>query len=76
MSFTWIPYYKEFAQRLTQFQKDRKRLLNLIYNYRDELLAKYLHDQGGEGDLLEDIDPQKRASILSSAIHHMSKRKN
>lgn len=44
MSFTWIPYYKEFAQRLTQFQKDRKRLLNLIYNYRDELLAKYLHD--------------------------------
>ena len=29
MSFTWIPYYKEFAQRLTQFQKDRKRLLNL-----------------------------------------------
>lgn len=52
MSFTWIPYYKEFAQRLTQFQKDRKRLLNLIYNYRDELLAKYLHDQGGEGDLL------------------------
>ena len=57
MSFTWIPYYKEFAQRLTQFQKDRKRLLNLIYNYRDELLAKYLHDQGGEEDLLEDIDP-------------------
>ena len=57
MSFTWIPYYKEFAQRLTQFQKDRKRLLNLIYDNRDELLAKYLHDQGGEGDLLEDIDP-------------------
>ena len=32
MSFTWIPYYKEFAQKLTQFQKDRKRLLNLIYD--------------------------------------------
>lgn len=46
MSFTWIPYYKEFAQKLTQFQKDRKRLLNLIYDNRDELLAKYLHDQG------------------------------
>ena len=40
MSFTWIPYYKEFAQRLTQFQKDRKRLLNLIYDNRDELHDK------------------------------------
>ncbi len=57
MSFTWIPYYKEFAQKLTQFQKDRKRLLNLIYDNRDELLAKYLHDQGGDDDLLVDIDP-------------------
>ena len=70
MSFTWIPYYKEFAQRLTQFQKDRKRLLNLIYNYRDELLAKYLHDQGGEGDLLEDIDPFTVFGLFNRGIKH------
>lgn len=70
MSFTWIPYYKEFAQRLTQFQKDRKRLLNLIYNYRDELLAKYLHDQGGEGDLLEDIDPFTVLGLFNRGIKH------
>lgn len=70
MSFTWIPYYKEFAQRLTQFQKDRKRLLNLIYNYRDELLTKYLHDQGGEGDLLEDIDPFTVFGLFNRGIKH------
>ena len=70
MSFTWIPYYKEFAQRLTQFQKDRKRLLNLIYNYRDELLAKYLHDQGGEEDLLEDIDPFTVFGLFNRGIKH------
>ena len=70
MSFTWIPYYKEFAQRLTQFQKDRKRLLNLIYNNRDALLAKYLHDQGGEGDLLEDIDPFTVFGLFNRGIKH------
>lgn len=70
MSFTWIPYYKELAQRLTQFQKDRKRLLNLIYNNRDELLAKYLHDQGGEGDLLEDIDPFTVFGLFNRGIKH------
>ena len=70
MSFTWIPYYKEFAQRLTQFQKDRKRLLNLIYDNRDELLAKYLHDQGGEGDLLEDIDPFTVFGLFNRGTKH------
>ena len=70
MSFTWIPYYKEFAQRLTQFQKDRKQLLNLIYYNRDELLAKYLHDQGGEGDLLEDIDPFTVFGLFNRGIKH------
>lgn len=70
MSFTWISYYKEFAHRLTQFQKDRKRLLNLIYNNRDELLAKYLHDQGGEGDLLEDIDPFTVFGLFNRGIKH------
>lgn len=70
MSFTWIPYYKEFAQRLTHFQKDRKRLLNWIYDNRDELLAKYLHDQGGDDDLLVDIDPFTVLGIFNRGIKH------
>lgn len=55
---------------MTQFQKDRKRLLNLIYDNRDELLAKYLHDQGGEGDLLEDIDPFTVFGLFNRGIKH------
>lgn len=70
MNFTWIPYYKEFAERLMQFQKNRKQLLDLIYNNRDELLAKYLHDQGGEGDLLEDIDPFTVFGLFNRGIKH------
>lgn len=57
MQFSWIPYYKEFADKLMQFQSNRTSLLALIYKHRDELLAKYLHDQNGEEDLLVDIDP-------------------
>lgn len=41
MSFTWIPYYKEFAQRLTQFQKDRK------YGHEIEM---YTVEQGEKRD--------------------------
>ena len=42
----------------------------MIYNYRDELLAKYLHDQGGEGDLLEDIDPFTVFGLFNRGIKH------
>ena len=57
MIFTWIPFYKEFAEKLLQFQTDRKKLLKLIYNNRATLLVDYLHDEGGKDDLFTDIDP-------------------
>lgn len=70
MQFTWIPYYKELANKMAQFQNNRKQLLNLIYNNRDELLAKYLHDQGGEDDLLVDIDPFTVFGLFNRGIKH------
>lgn len=42
----------------------------MIYDNRDELLAKYLHDQGGEGDLLEDIDPFTVFGLFNRGIKH------
>lgn len=57
MEFTWIPYYKEFADKLLQYSSNRSALLKLIYDNRTELLANYLHDENGENDLFEDIDP-------------------
>lgn len=46
MSFTWVPYYKEFAEKLLQYQENRSDLCRLIYDHEDELLINYLHDEG------------------------------
>lgn len=57
MKFTWIRYYKEFAEKLLRFRNDRKPLLKLIYDNKDTLFVNYLHDEKGSDDLLTDIDP-------------------
>lgn len=75
MKFTWIPFYKEFAEKLLQFRSDRKPLINIIYDHREELLASYLHDEGGKDDLCTDIDPFttfglfNRGFIIDNRIH-------
>lgn len=68
MNFTWIPFYKEFAEKLLQFQADRKKLLKLIYNNRATLLADYLHDEGGKDDLFTDIDPFTTFGIFNRGV--------
>ncbi|MCM1312790.1 MAG: AAA family ATPase [Bacteroides sp.] len=57
MKYTWIPFYKEFAEKLINYRNDRTSLLSLIYKNKEVLLAKYLHDNKGEDDLLTDVDP-------------------
>lgn len=66
--FTWIPFYKEFAQKLLQFSSDRSGLLKIIYSNRTELLANYLHDNGGVADPLEDIDPFTTMGLFNRGI--------
>lgn len=68
MNFTWIPFYKEFAEKLLQFQTDRKKLLKLIYDNRTTLLADYLHDEKGKNDLFKDIDPFTTFGIFNRGI--------
>ena len=68
MNFTWIPFYKEFAEKLLQFQTDRKKLLKLIYNNRATLLVDYLHDEGGKDDLFTDIDPFTTFGIFNRSV--------
>ncbi len=68
MNYTWIPYYKEFAEKLLSFRNDRKSLLNLIYDRREELQAKYLHDKDGDNDLFEDIDPFTTLGLFNRKI--------
>lgn len=68
MNFTWIPFYKEFAEKLLQFQTDREKLLKLIYDNRTTLLADYLHDEKGKNDLFKDIDPFTTFGIFNRGI--------
>jgi 5-methylcytosine-specific restriction protein B len=66
--FSWIPFYEEFAKALLKFRTNRKPLLKLIYDNRKELLASYLHDEGGEEDLFDDIDPFTVMGVFNRQI--------
>lgn len=68
MSFTWVPYYKEFAEKLLQYQENRTNLCRLIYDHEDELLINYLHDEGGKDDRFTDIDPFTTFGIFNRGI--------
>lgn len=57
MYYSWIPFYKELAKKLLGYRSNRSYLLSFIYENRDILKAKYLHDNKGEEDLLTDVDP-------------------
>lgn len=73
MRFTWIPYYKEFAEKLLQYRHDRKPLLKLIYDRRKELYASYLHDKGGVDDLCTDIDPFSVFGLFNRGIKEVNR---
>lgn len=68
MSFTWVPYYKEFAEKLLQYQENRLDLCRLIYDHEDELLINYLHDEGGKDDKFTDIDPFTTFGLFNRGI--------
>lgn len=68
MSFTWVPYYKEFAEKLLQYQENRASLCRLIYDHEDELLINYLHDEGGKDDKITDIDPFTTFGLFNRGI--------
>lgn len=73
MRFTWIPYYKEFAEKLLQYRHDRQPLLKIIYDKRDELYAGYLHDKGGYNDLCTDIDPFSVFGLFNRGIKEVNR---
>jgi len=55
MAFTWIPFYKEFAQKLLQFRSNREPLVDWIYSNIDGSLIKHFKDApDGRRVLLED----------------------
>ena len=57
MNFTWIPFYKEFADKLLKYRHDRESLLDIIYANNTLFKISYLHDGDGKNDKCKDVDP-------------------
>ena len=60
--FSWISYYKEFANKLLKYRNNRKELLDYIYNNLDANIS-YLHEE--DKRKLEDICPFTTMGIFN-----------
>lgn len=72
MSFTWIPFYKELAQKLLQFRNNRTPLVNWIYDNLDGYI-NHLKD-ASDGRRVPDIDPFTVFAIFNRGISHDRRR--
>ena len=67
MTFTWIPFYKELAQKLLDFRDDRNPLIEWIYSTIDGNLIKHLKD-APDGRKVPDVDPFTVFAIFNRGI--------
>lgn len=71
MEFTWIPFYKEFSQKLLQFRKDRKPLVDWIYGNLQGYIT-HLKD-APDGKRVPDLDPFTVLAIINRQITYDKK---
>ena len=72
MAFTWIPFFKEFAQKLLQFRNNRKPLVDWIYSNIDGSLIKHFKD-APDGRHVSDTDPFTVMAIINRGIAYDKK---
>ena len=70
--FTWIPFYKEFAQKLLKYKDDRTTLVNWIYDNVDGSLIKHFKDNSA-GKRVPDTDPFTVMAIINRGITYNKK---
>ena len=71
MTFTWIPFYKEFSQKLLQFRENRTPLVNWIY---DNLQGYINHFKDGtDGRRVSDTDPFTVFALINRGITYEKK---
>lgn len=66
MAYTWIPFYKEMAQKLFRFSRNRTQLVNWIYDNLDGSIG-HLKD-APDGRRVPDIDPFTVYAIFNRGI--------
>lgn len=69
MAYTWIPFYKELAQKLLKFKNNRKPLIDWIYSNINSEYIKHLKD-APDGRRVVDIDPFTVYAIFNRGIAH------
>lgn len=72
MAYTWIPFYKELAQKLFRFSRNRTPLVNWIYDNLEGYI-NHLKD-APDGRRVPDIDPFTVFAIINRGITHDKKR--
>lgn len=63
MAFSWVPYYKELAQKLVQYREKREELLDIIRGIDREYIDFLQKD--GDGTKITDIHPFAIYSIFN-----------
>ena len=71
MEYKWIPFFKEFAQKLLKYRNDRTPLVNWIYDNLDEYVNHL--KVGPNKERLPDIDPFSVMGIINRAIAYKKK---
>lgn len=72
MAYTWIPFYKELAQKLFRFSRNRTPLVDWIYGNLQGYI-NHLKD-APDGRRVPDIDPFTVLAIINRGITHDKKR--
>ena len=72
MAFTWIPFYREFAQKLLQYRNNRIPLVEWIYSNIDGSLIKHFKD-APDGRRVSDTDPFTVMAIVNRGIAYEKK---
>lgn len=75
MAYTWIPFYKELAQKLLVFKNDREPLVDFIYSELSKVgsksLVDYIHME--DGSRVTDIDPFSMFAIFNRSLKRENK---
>lgn len=64
--FTWVPFYKELAEKLLEYKDNRKELVNFVYSNLSQYKTDYLKMENGEK--ITDIDPFSFFAIFNRGI--------
>ncbi|MCR5183374.1 MAG: AAA family ATPase [Opitutales bacterium] len=74
--FTWIPFYKELAQKILSYKDRRKDLMKIVYGLPEEYI-KYLkfNPEGGPGLENPEIDPFSIFGIFNRDIREKARKK-